>query len=119
MKKKFTLLMLVGFLATQASAAPITTHKPKEVKATLEQQLAKHISYPDVLKSTQQAGIVVIQFRVNSDSKLCQLEVFSQNEKLNNELLRQLTGIKLTGYATDLSEYAAQVHTVRLRFKPQ
>ena len=120
MKKNFTLLMLVGFLATQAYAAPITTYKPKSSKATLtlEQQLAKHVSYPDVLKSNQQASIVVIQFRVNSANELCHVEVFSQNEQLNSELLRQLTGIKLKGYQHDLSEFAAQVHTVRLRFKP-
>ncbi|QMW01303.1 hypothetical protein [Spirosoma foliorum] len=118
MKKNFALLMLVGFLATQAYAAPITTHRPKAAKATLEQQLSKYISYPDALKATQQAGIVVVQFRINSANELCHVEVFSQNEQLNNELLRQLTGVKLKGYQNDLSEFTQQVHTVRLRFKP-
>ncbi|MVM38899.1 hypothetical protein GO730_17385 [Spirosoma sp. HMF3257] len=118
MKKNLALLMLVGFLATQAYAAPITTHKPKASKATLEQQLAKYISYPDALKPIQQAGIVVVQFRINSANKLCQVEVFSQNEQLNNDLIRQLTGLKLKGYTEDVSEFAQQVHTVRLRFKP-
>ncbi len=115
MKKKLALIMLVGFLATQAYAAPITTHKPKAPKATLEQQLAKYVSYPDALKPTQQAGVVVIQFRVNAENQLCQLEVFSQNEQLNNALLRQLTGKKINGYGSDLAE----LHTVRLRFQPE
>ncbi len=115
MKKNLALIMLVGFLATQAYAAPIKTYKPKAPKATLEQQLAKYVSYPDALKPTQQAGVVVIQFRVNADNQLCQLEVFSQNEQLNNALLRQLTGKKINGYGSDLAE----LHTVRLRFQPE
>lgn len=115
MKKYFALLMLAGFLATQAYAAPIITNKPNAPKATLEQQLAKYISYPDALKTIQQAGVVVVQFRVNSDSELCQLQVFSQDKNLNNDLLRQLTGRKLAGYASD----AAELHTVRLRFQPK
>lgn len=107
--------MLVGFLATQAYAAPITTNKSKAPKATLEQHLAKYISYPDALKLIQQAGVVVIQFRVNSADELCQLQVFSQDKNLNNDLLRQLTGRKLAGYGSDMAE----LHTVRLRFQPQ
>lgn len=115
MKKYFALFMLVGFLAVQAYAAPITTHKSSLPKATLTQQLAKYITYPDVLKPTKQAGIVVIQFRVNSADELCQLAVFSQNDELNHTLLRQLTGKKLTGYGSDMVE----LHTVRLHFQPQ
>ena len=114
--KKAILLMLAGFLAMQAYAAPITTKGPKMPKATLtlEQQLAKYISYPDALNASQQAGIVVIQFRVNSASELCQLEVFSQNDKLNHTLLRQLTGKKLPGYGS----IGLELYTVRLHFQP-
>ncbi|AUD04773.1 hypothetical protein [Spirosoma pollinicola] len=115
MKKNLALLMLVGFLATQAYAAPITTTKSKAPKATLEQQLSKYVTYPEALKPTQQAGVVVIQFRVNSSSEVCKLEVFSQNEQLNSALIRQLTGKKINGYGSETSE----VHTVRLRFQPE
>ncbi|GAB3948178.1 hypothetical protein GCM10028805_21920 [Spirosoma harenae] len=118
MKTNFILLMLVGFLATQIYAAPITTYKPKGAKATLEQQLAKYISYPDALKPIQKAGIVVVQFQVNSDNKLCRVEVFTENKQLHDELLAQLTNVKLQDYQNDLTEFAPQVHTVRLRFKP-
>jgi len=114
MKKSLFLLTLVGFLATQAYATP-TKRQPKTApKATLEQQLTRYISYPDVLKQSQQPGVVVIQFQVNSDNRLAGLEVFSQNEQLNNSLLQQLTGRKLAGYGSN----PAQVHTVRLRFQP-
>ncbi len=113
MKKSLFLLTLVGFLATQAYATP-TKRQPKTSRTNLEQQLAKYISYPDVLKQTQQPGVVVIQFKINPDSKLAQLEVFSQNEQLNNSLLQQLTGKKLAGYGSDGNE----VYTVRLRFQP-
>lgn len=115
MKKSLFLLTLVGFLATQAYATPTTTRKTKAPKANLEQQLAKYISYPDALRPAQRAGVVVIQFRVNSENQVCQLAVFSQNEEINNALLRQLTGKKIVGYGSDASE----LHTVRLRFQPE
>lgn len=117
MKKTISLLMLVGFLATQAHAAPITTKEPKTSKTalTLEQQLAKYISYPDVLNASKQAGVVVIQFRVNNASELCKLQVFSQNDKLNHTLLRQLTGKKLPGYGS----IGLELYTVRLHFQPE
>ncbi|GAB3894125.1 hypothetical protein [Spirosoma agri] len=115
MKKSIFLLTLVGFLATQAYATPTKTRKTKAPKENMEQQLAKYVSYPDALKPTQRAGVVVIQFRVNSANELCQLEVFSKNDQINNALLRQLTGKKLTGYGSDANE----LHTVRLRFQPE
>lgn len=115
MKKSLFLLTLVGFLATQAIATPTSPRKTKSPKATLEKQLANYISYPDALRPAQRAGVVVIQFRVNADSELCQLAVFSQNEQINASLIKQLTGKKLAGYASD----AAELHTVRLRFRPE
>ena len=117
MKKYLFLFTLVGFLATQAHATPTSPRKtkPSRVAATVEKQLANYISYPDVLRPTQRAGVVVIQFRVNADNELCQLAVFSQNEEINNSLTKQLTGKKLIGCGSD----AAQLHTVRLRFQPE
>jgi len=115
MKRSLFLLTLVGFLATQAYATPTKTRKTKAPKVTMEQQLAKYISYPDALRPSQRPGVVVIQFRVNADNELCQLEVFSQNEQINNSLVKQLTGKKLAGYGSD----AAELHTVRLRFQPE
>lgn len=115
MKKKSILLMLAGFLAIQVYAAPTATPKVKAPKATLEQQLAKYVTYPDVLKPTQLAGVVVIQFRVNAASEICHLDVLSQNEQLNNALIRQLTGKKIKGYDGNSGE----LHTVRLHFQPE
>ncbi len=115
MKKSLFLLTLVGFLATQAYATPTSPRKNKAPKAPLGKQLANYISCPDVLRPCQRAGVVVIQFRVNTDSELCQLAVFSQNEQINTSLIKQLTGKKLLGYASD----AAELHTVRLRFQPE
>lgn len=114
MKKSLFLLTLVGFLAVQAYATPSKIRKTNAPKATMERQLAKFISYPDVLRSTRQSGIVVIQFCVNANNEVCQLEVFSQNEQLNNSLLQQLTGKKLVGYGSDTGER----FTARLHFQP-
>ena len=115
MKKSLFLLTLVGFLATQAIATPTSPRKTKSLKAASGKPLANYISYPDALKPAQRAGVVVIQFRVNTDSELCQLAVFSQNEQINASLIKQLTGKKLTDYGSDMTE----LHTVRLRFKPE
>ncbi|MGM9511597.1 hypothetical protein ACS5NO_27920 [Larkinella sp. GY13] len=115
MKKSFFLLTLVGFLTTQAYATPTKNRKTNAPKVTLEQQLAKYITYPDVLRSTHKGGVLVIQFRVNAKNELCQIDVFSQNEQINNCLTKQLTGKSLTGYGSDTTE----LHTVRLRFQPE
>lgn len=115
MKKSLFFLTLVSFLMTQAFATPTKIRKTKAPKATLEQQLANYISYPDALRPIQKAGVVVIQFQVNARNELCQLEVFSQNEQINNSLMKQLTGKRLAGYGSDTTER----HTVRLRFQPE
>lgn len=115
MKKSLFLLMLVGFLATQASATPTSPRKTRSLKATVEQQLANYISYPDALRPAQRAGVIVIQFRISADDKLCQLAVFSQNEQIDAGLIKQLTGKKLVGYGSD----ATELYTVRLRFQPE
>ena len=114
MKKSLFLVALVGFLATQSYAVPAKDRKAKAPKASMEKQLAGYVSFPEALKPMQQGGVVVIQFRVNSASELCQLAVFSQNEQINSSLTQQLTGKKLSGFASD----AGELHTVRLRFQP-
>ncbi|GAB3763277.1 hypothetical protein GCM10028817_42560 [Spirosoma pomorum] len=115
MKKTFFLLSLVGFLATQASATPEKSRKAKAPKLSMEQQLSKYITYPEAMKSTQQAGVVVIQFRVNDANELNNLKVFTKNEELNSTIVKQLVGKKLVGYGDDSEE----LHTVRLRFQPE
>lgn len=115
MKKLLFLLTLVGFLATQAFATPTKVRKTKAPKYSLEQQLAKYITYPDALRPVQRPGVVVIQFRVDADNRLSQLAVFSRNEQIDTTLLRQLTGKKITGYGSDVND----LHTVRLRFQPE
>ena len=114
MKKSLFLFTLVGFLAVQAYATPTNDRKTKAPKNTWEQQLAKYIHYPDVLRQTNKGGIVMIQFRVNADNELCQVEVFSQNEQLNVGLIRQLTGKKVMVAANP-----GELYTVRLRFQPE
>ena len=114
MKKYLYLLMLVGFLATQAYARPFAPHKPTAPQVTMEQQIARYISYPSILKSTRLASVVVIQFRINEASEVCQLKVFSQNDELNHSLIRQLTSKKLVGHGRVPDE----LYTVRLHFEP-
>ncbi|GAB4027220.1 hypothetical protein [Spirosoma gilvum] len=114
MKKYLYLLMLVGFLATQAYSLPFGSHKPTAPQATLEQQIARYVSYPNILKSTKLASVVVIQFRINEVNELCQLKVFSGNDELNHTLTRQLTSKKLVAYGRVPDE----VYTVRLHFEP-
>lgn len=109
--------MLVG-LATVAAFANPGTKKPSKAKpqANLEQQLASQLTYPEALREGKGGSVVVIQFRLADDNSVLTPNVFTDNEKLRNDLIRQLLNAKLT--ATE-SVSPGEVHTARLHFKAE
>ncbi|GAA4467508.1 hypothetical protein GCM10023189_51330 [Nibrella saemangeumensis] len=110
-----TALLIIG-ISLWGSLQGLLADPAKETKRaqSCEEQLAAYLTCPDVLKEKKLSGIVVIQFQVNADSRLAQLEVFSADERLNASLIRQLTGKKVN--LTD-NEYK-KTYTVRLHFRP-
>lgn len=118
MKKSALFLVLMGLAVWGATLRPAFA-KPRTVKSNApalpqwERQLLSHIKYPEVLQQGNHEGVVVVRFRVDEESRLAKLEVFTNNQELNQDLTRQLTGKKVL--VTD--GYVPETHTVRLRFR--
>ncbi|CCH57265.1 hypothetical protein BN8_06675 [Fibrisoma limi BUZ 3] len=80
----------------------------------LEKQLQSYLSYPDVLKKSQQGGIVIVRFRVNADHRITNLEVLTDNQALKTTLEEELAGKKILGNVAE----PTQTYLARLRFTP-
>jgi len=112
MKNALIAFLLLALAATGVTAKPRSSKKAQP-KQRLEQQLTNYVSYPDVLRDGNRSGVVVVQFKVSQDNRLSHVSVLSQDETLNNSLIKQLTGKKI-----DVAEAGSpQTHTVRLRFQ--
>lgn len=60
-------------------------------------------------------GIVMVQFQVSEDFRICRVRVHTDDEAINVHLIRQLTGQKLVLPTSDFM----QVHTIKIRFQRQ
>lgn len=80
---------------------------------TVAQLLSRYLTTPEQV-AIRQPSVVVIQFRVNDASEICQLTIFSDDKNLKESLIRQLTGRKLKGYMADTQD----IQTVRIHFRP-
>lgn len=58
-------------------------------------------------------GIVMVQFQISEDFRICRVRVHSNDEAINEHFIRQLTGRKLQVPYADFLE----VHTVRVHFQ--
>lgn len=111
MKKTALVIALVGLLGASDPLVARPVKGGKQIQS-YEEQLAAYLVYPDVLKDRNLAGIVVIQFQLNADSRLSGLEVFCVDEQLKASLTRQLNNRKL---AVADNEFR-KTYTVRLHF---
>ena len=109
--------MLIGLTTVAAFANP-GTKKPSKAKpqANLEQQLASQLTYPEALREGKGGSVVVVQFRLATDNSVMTPTVFTANEKLKNDLTRQLLNAKLTA---DETATPGEIHTARLHFKAE
>lgn len=112
MKILTTALLLAASVATYGINAPKKPAK-KVARMDLGNQLSTYITYPACLPPTPNGAVVVVQFKVGTDNRLRRLEVFTANKTLNDDLVRQLTGRKLTLLNTD----PEKVHTMRIHFQ--
>lgn len=95
------------FFITLGTCYPCTIwNKQHEISI----QLSSLVDYPDILG--EKGGIVVIQFFVGESNAIGRVKVFTSDEELNNDLIRQLTGkrIQFPDY------HRARSYTVKLRF---
>ena len=101
------MILFSVFFTTVATCYPFAKwEKPHEIG----NQLSSFIDYPAVLGVN--GGIVVIQFSIGKGSAIRKVKVFTRDDELNNDLIRQLTGKKvhLPDYHPDES------YVVKLRF---
>ena len=96
-----------AFFNTVATCPSFTTlEKPLEIG----HQLSSFLSFPATLGVN--GGIVVIQFSVGESSEIGKVKVFTSDDELNNNLIRQLTGKRI-----HLPDYRPpQSYPVKLRF---
>lgn len=78
----------------------------------ITRQLTTILQYPQVLYNHEQSSIVVIQFHLGESRTIGRVKVFSENQDLNYDLIRQLTGKKLQLS----SDYPSEKFTIKLRF---
>lgn len=113
MKTLISSLLLAVTITAGAFANPEKPIKKAVIPANLGQQLSSYITYPTSLPKNPNGSIVMVQFKVGTNNRLRQLAVLTPDEKLNADLIRQLTGRKLAMTNTD----PEQVHTVRIHFQ--
>jgi len=119
MKTTIVTFAMVALLSVGAFANPRLSNKSK-AKApakttTVEQQLSSQLTYPDALQGVVNNSVVVVQYTISNANRVSNVQVLTANKQLNQELYRQLTGIKVNTTEADPN----QVYTARLRFQVQ
>ena len=102
--------LIVLFLIFLPIVSSVYTFGAREQPQDIGNQLSNLLDYPAVLGET--GGIVVIQFSVGEGNAIGKVKVFTHDDKLNNDLIRQLTGKRV--FLPD--HHPAANYTVKLRF---
>ncbi len=113
MKTLLSSLLLAGAVTASGFAAPTNPEKKPATQVDMSRQLATYITYPASLPRSANGAIVMVQFKVGEDNRLRKLAVLSPDDKLNADLVRQLTGRKVAVSSPDPDK----VHTVRIHFQ--
>lgn len=105
--KGLMILFSVFFTTVATCSSFLVWEKSHEIG----NQLSPLIDYPAVLGAN--GGIVVIQFSIGEGRAIGKVKVFTSDDELNNDLIRQLTGKRV-----DLPDYhhPAKSYIVKLRF---
>jgi hypothetical protein len=105
---KGLMILFAVFFTTVATCSPFSVW---ETPHEIGNQLSSFINYPAVLGAN--GGIVVIQFSIGEGSAIGRVKVFTSDDELNNDLIRQLTGKRV-----HLPDYhlPAKIYIVKLRF---
>lgn len=106
-----TILILASLLFFSHYPAQGDDWKMK-TRPAIGEQLTRMITPPHGANSRIQ-GIVMVQFQINEDFRICRVRVHCNDEAINEHLIRQLTGRKLLVLHSDFLE----VHTVRVHFQ--
>jgi hypothetical protein len=113
-------LLLPMILSAAVAFGAIDNPEKKKVAAvasvSVEQQLARQLTYPAALQvSWKGSAVVVVQFQLNETNRLIHLRVFCDNQQLTDELTQQLLSARVK--PAEPVEYVARTYTARLHFK--
>ncbi len=106
-----TILILACVLFFNYCPAQSDDWKTK-TRPGIGEQLTRMITPPDDANRRIQ-GIVMVQFQISADFRICRVRVHSNNGAISEHLIRQLTGRKLLVLRSDFWE----VHTVRIHIQ--
>ncbi|MFD2571959.1 hypothetical protein ACFSUS_15050 [Spirosoma soli] len=109
MKQLLIMLLSTSYLVAGSYSKAEASIRPGK---DLQKQLAVYITFPELLQKTAHNSSVTIQFRIATDNRVEHLQVFSQDQQLNQDLIHQLMGKKLKVSKSE----QGMLHTVRLRF---
>ena len=108
-----TILILTSILFSSHYFAQGDDWKTK-ARPGIGEQLTRIVTPPDGANRRIQ-GIVMVQFQISEDFRICRVRVHSSDKAISEHLIRQLTGRKLLVLHSDFWE----VHTVRVHFQRQ
>lgn len=80
----------------------------------LTAQLAPYLADPSIVQPIRQLGPVLISFRLNTDERLTDVRVYTNNQTFNTAVVQRLTGRKIS--STGLPHQRTQ--WIRMRFNP-
>ena len=103
------ILILASLLAFSPCPAQASDWKPKP---SIDRQLARILT-PLRHWNRHLQCIVVVQFQISEDSRICRVQVHANDPTVSEQLIQQLTGRKLAVQSSDF----ATIHTVRVHFQ--
>lgn len=109
--KMYVLIYLFMYAYFIQAASPKNDKCLSKAPLTISQQLASLLTYPPFPENNL-SRVLVIQFQLSEESRICRVQVFSQNEGINTHIIRQLTGQKLVISNPDFS----RIHLVKIRY---
>jgi hypothetical protein len=87
----------------------------KTPKKSLATQLTDYLTYPDILRQRNWAFVILISFRVDTNQRLVDLQVYTNSLALNTAIVQQLAGKRINAAGLDNQK----THWVRVRFSPE
>ncbi|RRA99839.1 hypothetical protein [Larkinella rosea] len=106
------LILSIFMTSVSAKSDGLKPAESDDINMSLSQQLISIITYPQVLSSRNLSGIVVVEFYLTDGMSISGVKVLSENQALNSDLIRQLTGKKIHSNQPNLFDK----YTVKLVF---
>ncbi|QHT68483.1 hypothetical protein GXP67_18455 [Rhodocytophaga rosea] len=114
MKTMYAMIFLGLFsLGIQNASAQLpvsisTNTSPENTYPSLTQQIAQLISSPII--QDEEDGVVALSFKVDKNSRISNIKVYTENEALNQHIILSLKGKQLNGQGYERKQYRLRIH---------